>query len=209
MSITSHKLPSDLEIARRAKMLPIAEIAEKLGIGDGDLEHYGKYKAKVSLDLYHRLDDAPTGKLVLVTAITPTPAGEGKTTTSIGLCDGLEPHRQAGQRLPARAVDGPVLRHERRRGRRRLRPGRAHGGHQPPLHRRLPRHRTGPQPAGGHARQPHPPRQRPRHRSAADRLEARGRHERPGLAEHHRGPGRHEQLRAARERASTSPWPPK
>ncbi len=80
---------TDLEIARRARMLPIEEIASKLGIGDPDLEHYGKVKAKVSLDLYHRLASAPTGKLVLVTAITPTPAGEGKTTTSIGLCDGL------------------------------------------------------------------------------------------------------------------------
>ena len=68
---------------------PIEKIAERLGIAGDDLEHYGKYKAKVSLDLYHRLQDKPTGKLVLVTAITPTPAGEGKTTTSIGLCDGL------------------------------------------------------------------------------------------------------------------------
>ncbi len=79
----------DLEIARRAKMLPIGEIAGKLGIDDADLEHYGRVKAKVSLDLYHRLAGRPSGKLVLVTAITPTPAGEGKTTTSIGLTDGL------------------------------------------------------------------------------------------------------------------------
>ena len=79
----------DLEIARRAKMLPIGEIAGKLGINDADLEHYGRVKAKVSLDLYHRLAGRPSGKLVLVTAITPTPAGEGKTTTSIGLTDGL------------------------------------------------------------------------------------------------------------------------
>jgi len=78
-----------LEIARRGTMLPIDQIAAKLGISDADLEHYGKVKAKVSLDLYHRLAGAPTGRLVLVTAITPTPAGEGKTTTSIGLCDGL------------------------------------------------------------------------------------------------------------------------
>ena len=85
----SSPLPPDIEIARRAKMLPIDEIAGKLGIGAEDLEHYGRVKAKVSLDLYHRLDNAPTGKLVLVTAITPTPAGEGKTTTSIGLADGL------------------------------------------------------------------------------------------------------------------------
>lgn len=79
----------DLEIARRAKLAPITQVAEKLGIADADLEHYGKYKAKISLDLYHRLEGRPYGKLVLVTAITPTPAGEGKTTTSIGLADAL------------------------------------------------------------------------------------------------------------------------
>ncbi len=70
-------------------MLPIDEIAAKLNIKSDDLEHYGKYKAKVSMDLYRRQAGAPMGKLVLVSAITPTPAGEGKTTTSIGLADGL------------------------------------------------------------------------------------------------------------------------
>jgi formate--tetrahydrofolate ligase len=82
-------LPPDIEIARRAKTLPIEEIAAKLGIPDKSTEHFGKYKAKISLDYYHGLDNAPTGKLILVTAVTPTPAGVGKTTTSIGLCDGL------------------------------------------------------------------------------------------------------------------------
>ncbi len=89
MPETSRTLPPDIEIARKSKMLPIDEIAAKLGISGDDLECYGKHKAKVSLDLYRRLENKPTGKLVLVTAITPTPAGEGKTTTSIGLCDGL------------------------------------------------------------------------------------------------------------------------
>ncbi|MGO9111334.1 MAG: formate--tetrahydrofolate ligase [Thermoguttaceae bacterium] len=89
MPDASRPLPPDIEIARRAPIRPIEKIAERLGIGDDDLEHYGRYKAKISLDLYHRLQDRPTGKLVLVTAITPTPAGEGKTTTSIGLCDAL------------------------------------------------------------------------------------------------------------------------
>ena len=70
-------------------MLPIEAIAAKLGIPDDALEHYGKVKAKVSLDYYHGLDNGAMGKLILVTAVTPTPAGEGKTTTSIGLCDGL------------------------------------------------------------------------------------------------------------------------
>jgi formate--tetrahydrofolate ligase len=89
MSDSARTLPPDIEIARASKMLPIEQIAAKLGIADDDMEHYGKHKAKVSLDLFRRLENKPTGKLVLVTAITPTPAGEGKTTTSIGLCDGL------------------------------------------------------------------------------------------------------------------------
>jgi formate--tetrahydrofolate ligase len=89
VSNPTRTLPPDIEIARRSKTLPIGEIAAKLGISDDDLEHYGKDKAKISLDLYRRFEDRPHGKLVLVTAITPTPAGEGKTTTSIGLCDGL------------------------------------------------------------------------------------------------------------------------
>jgi len=89
MSTTPSRPLTDLEIARQGTMLPIGQIAAKLGIPGADLEHYGKVKAKISLDLYRRLADAPTGRLVLVTAITPTPAGEGKTTTSIGLCDGL------------------------------------------------------------------------------------------------------------------------
>ncbi|MGD0899280.1 MAG: formate--tetrahydrofolate ligase, partial [Thermoguttaceae bacterium] len=95
MTTESQPVVPDIEIARRATMLPISEIAQRLGIAEADLEHYGKYKAKVSLDLYRRLASAPMGKLVLVTAITPTPAGEGKTTTSIGLADGL---RRIGKR---------------------------------------------------------------------------------------------------------------
>src|ERR1051325_1719963 len=82
-------VPSDIEIARQAKMLPIEKIAAKLKIPADDIEHYGKSKAKVSLDFYQRLQSAKPGKLVLVTAITPTPAGEGKTTTTIGLGDAL------------------------------------------------------------------------------------------------------------------------
>jgi len=82
-------VPADIDIARAAKMLPIEQVAAKLGIGNGDLEAYGKKKAKVSLRLYNRIKDQPGRKLVLVTAITPTPAGEGKTTTTIGLTDAL------------------------------------------------------------------------------------------------------------------------
>lgn len=89
MTALARQLPPDIEIARQARMLPIEDVAGKLGIGPDDIDHYGKFKAKVSMDLYRRLADRPFGKLVLVTAITPTPAGEGKTTTSIGLADAL------------------------------------------------------------------------------------------------------------------------
>ncbi|MCF4114274.1 MULTISPECIES: formate--tetrahydrofolate ligase, partial [Dethiosulfovibrio] len=80
---------SDIEIAQQAKMKPITEVAAQLGIEEDDLEHYGKYKAKVSYDLWNRIKDEEDGKLILVTAITPTPAGEGKTTTSVGLAQAL------------------------------------------------------------------------------------------------------------------------
>ncbi len=80
---------SDIEIARGARMEPIGEIAGKLGIPVEHLSPYGHTKAKVSLDYLGSLEDRPDGKLILVTAITPTPAGEGKTTTSVGLTDGL------------------------------------------------------------------------------------------------------------------------
>ena len=78
---------SDIVIAQAAKMLPIAKVAEKLGLTDEDLIPYGRYKAKVNHKLIH--SDRPDGKLILVTAISPTPAGEGKTTTSVGLADAL------------------------------------------------------------------------------------------------------------------------
>src|SRR5947208_2454822 len=82
--------PSNIEIAQRAAMLPIARLAhERLGIPQEHLEPYGHYKAKVSLDYVAQLDSRPDGKLVLVTAISPTPAGEGKTTTTVGLGDAL------------------------------------------------------------------------------------------------------------------------
>ena len=78
---------SDIVIAQAAKMLPITKIAEKLGLTDEDLIPYGRYKAKINHKLIH--SDRPDGKLILVTAISPTPAGEGKTTTSVGLADAL------------------------------------------------------------------------------------------------------------------------
>jgi formate--tetrahydrofolate ligase len=83
-------IPSNIEIAQRANMLPIVELAQqRLGIPAAELEPYGHFKAKISLDYVARLNERPSGKLVLVTAVSPTPAGEGKTTMTVGLGDAL------------------------------------------------------------------------------------------------------------------------
>ena len=152
---------SDIEIAQETEMLPIGEIAKIAGIDEKYLEYYGRYKAKIDYNLLKEQADRPDGKLILVTAINPTPAGEGKTTTTVGLADGLRKIGQERDGSAARAVAGPGVRHQGRRGRRRLRPGRSHGGHQPAFYRRFPCHRRGQQPAGGHAGQPYPAGQRP------------------------------------------------
>jgi methylenetetrahydrofolate dehydrogenase (NADP+)/methenyltetrahydrofolate cyclohydrolase/formyltetrahydrofolate synthetase len=82
-------VPSDIEIAQEAKMRPIVEYAKELGLSEDDLDLYGKYKAKVHLDVLDKFKDRPQGKYIDVTAITPTPLGEGKTVTTIGLSQGL------------------------------------------------------------------------------------------------------------------------
>ncbi len=82
-------MKTDIEIAQEAEMLHIREVAERYGIAEDELEMYGKYKAKLTDELWEQVKDRKDGKLVLVTAINPTPAGEGKTTTSIGLADAL------------------------------------------------------------------------------------------------------------------------
>ena len=82
-------MKSDIEIARASTMKPIVEVASKIGIPQESVLNYGNYKAKVSLDFIKSLEQKPDGKLILVTAMTPTPAGEGKTTTTVGLGDGL------------------------------------------------------------------------------------------------------------------------
>src|SRR5215471_1575138 len=86
-----HKQPkSDIQIAQEAHLMPIAQVAHrKLGINLSDLLLYGHFKAKISLDYLSKLEPRPNSKLILVTAITPTAAGEGKTTTTVGLGDGL------------------------------------------------------------------------------------------------------------------------
>ena len=80
---------TDIEIAQESQMMPITEIAKIAGVDDKYLEQYGKYKAKVDYNILKEVD-RPNGKLVLVTAINPTPAGEGKTTTTVGLADGMK-----------------------------------------------------------------------------------------------------------------------
>ncbi len=87
--IETMAVKSDIEIAQEAKMLHIREVADKLGITEDDLEYYGKYKAKLSEEYLRKVEGNKKGKLILVTAINPTPAGEGKTTTSVGLGDAL------------------------------------------------------------------------------------------------------------------------
>ena len=78
-------MKTDIQIAQETQMAHIREVAAQLDIREEELEYYGKYKAKLSDELWDRVKDRPDGKLILVTAINPTPAGEGKTTTSVGL----------------------------------------------------------------------------------------------------------------------------
>lgn len=87
-------MKTDIQIAQEATMLPIKDVAASIGIKEDDLELYGKYKAKISDELINRTKNNPDGKLILVTAINPTPAGEGKTTTSVV----LERHLDAWER---------------------------------------------------------------------------------------------------------------
>jgi len=89
IEMENYKVPSDIEIAQQAKMKPVSEIAKEWGIEEDELELYGKYKAKVNPKIFERLKDKPDGKLILVTAITPTSAGEGKSTTTVGLGQAL------------------------------------------------------------------------------------------------------------------------
>ncbi|WP_053363896.1 formate--tetrahydrofolate ligase [Bacillus sp. FJAT-27251] len=86
---TKGKFKTDIEIARESEMLPITEIAAKIGLGPDDLEMYGKHKAKLSFDCLAKLETKESGKVILVTAINPTPAGEGKSTVTVGLADAL------------------------------------------------------------------------------------------------------------------------
>src|SRR5690606_11691639 len=85
-------VPSDIDIAQAATLKPIAQVAEEMGLLQSELELYGDYKAKIKLEVLERLAGAPDGKYIDVTAITPTPLGEGKTTTTVGLSQAIGAH---------------------------------------------------------------------------------------------------------------------
>ena len=157
MSASQHQNPkSDIEIAQAAKLRPIVDVArERLGIPSESLEPYGRYKAKVSLDYIKSLQDRPNGKLVLVSAITPTPGGRRQNHHDRWPDRRPQSHRQEGDAVHSRTVAGAVLRHERRRGGWRLCAGRPDGGHQSPFHRRFSRDHVGEQSAGRADRQPY------------------------------------------------------
>ena len=152
-------VPSDIEIAQAADIKPITQVAEEVGLLPAELELHGEYKAKVRLEVLERLKDVPDGKYIDVTAITPTPLGEGKSTTMVGLSQALgRPPGQERVHLHPPAQPGADLWHQGRRSRRRLQPGDPDGGFQPAPDRRHPCHHGSQQPAGGGHRCAHVPR---------------------------------------------------
>ena len=141
---------TDIEIAQDCKMKHIRDIAATAHVDEKYIEQYGNHKAKIDLSLLSETD-RKDGKLVLVTAITPTPAGEGKTTTTIGLADGL---RRIGKDAVVALREpslGPVF-GIKGGARRRICPGRSDGRYQSPLHRRFSCYRRGKQSSCRHAR---------------------------------------------------------
>ncbi len=120
-------MKTDIQIAQEATMLPIKDVAANYGITEDDLELYGKYKAKFSDEFMNSLDEKPDGKLVLMTAINPTPAGEGKTTTSIGLAQALEKLGKKSVLALREPSLGTMFRNKRWSCRRRIFPGSSYG----------------------------------------------------------------------------------
>ena len=185
-------MASDIEIAQAAKLQRISKVAlDRLGIAEDHLEPYGHYKAKVSLKYVDSLKGRKNGKLILVTAISPTPAGEGKTTTTVGLGDALNHIGKKAMICLREPSLGPVFG---------MKGGAAGGGYAQVVPMEdINLHFTGDFSAIGLAnnllsaadRQPHPSRQRARHRCPAHRVEARHGHERPRPARHHGRAGRH------------------
>ena len=147
-------VPSDIEIAQASDIKPISQVAEELGILPDELELYGPYKAKVKLEILERLKDRPNGKYIDVTAITPTPLGEGKTTTTVGLEPGAWARTWARRSSPASASpprDRPLASRAARPAAV-IQPGHPDGRFQPAPDRRYPRHHRRQQPAGGRHR---------------------------------------------------------
>ena len=202
-------MKSSLEIAQEAELRPIQEIAAAAGLEDAELELYGRYKAKVRLSVLDRLKDRPDGKFVCVTAITPTPPGEGKTTTSVSLAQGMGTSARRPVLCLREPRSGPVFG---------IKGGAAGGGYAQVVPMEdLNLHFTGDMHAisaahnllAGVPRHAHPARQRARHRPAhglwrrcVDMNDRALRNIVIGLG------GRDERLRRAR-RASTSPPPPR
>ena len=128
-------MKTDIEIAQEAKLEHIKDVAATIGIQEDDLEFYGKYKAKLSDDLSEKIKDNEDGKLVLVTAINPTPAGEGKTTTTVGLGEAMAKAEQESAYRSPRAFSGAMFRYQRWRCRRRICTGGSYGGSESSLYR--------------------------------------------------------------------------
>ena len=141
-------VPADIEIAQGAELKPISLIAEELGLLPEEVEFYGQHKAKVRLNVLDRLKDVPDGKYIDVTAITPTPLGEGKTTTTVGLSQALGAH--LGKKVITcirQPSPRPNLWDQGRRSRRRLQPGDTDGRHEPSSDGGYPRDHCREQPA--------------------------------------------------------------
>ena len=190
----------DIEIAREAKMKPIMQIGKGLGIPENDLIPYGHTKAKVTPRLHRQPQVEAQRQADPRHRHQPHPGGRRQDHDHGRPRRRPQPHRQEGHGGAARALARPLLRHEGRRGRRRLCPGRADGGHQPAFHGRLPRHHLGAQPALGDDRQPHLLGQRARHRHPPRRLAARDGHERPRAARDRQLARRRRQRLSARGR---------
>ena len=142
-------MKTDIQIAQEAEMKHIREVAEGAGIAEDELEFYGKYKAKLSDELWERIKDREDGKLVLVTAINPTPAGEGKTTISVGL--GICKAWQKISDRITRTISWTMLWNQRRSSRWRLFTGGSDGGSESSFHGRFSCHHFCQQSAGSNA----------------------------------------------------------
>ena len=141
-------VPADISVSRAQHPKLISKMASEIGIASHELEPYGAYKAKVSLDILSRLEHRRNGRYILVAGITPTPLGEGKSTTTIGLSQALGwTSWTCGICKRSSAISGPHLRHQRRRRRRWLQPGHSHGRIQSTSHRRYSCHHCCKQPS--------------------------------------------------------------